>query len=688
MFEDDDNTEVSPITLTINKSYAKNYENWRQKEEKQKRRRYGSDAGESSDEEPEDDNAQEWTEDVEKEFLRCYSVLKKRDPKIYDENTKFFNQTADTVAPTVKSQTVTSREKPLKMDLKMAEIKYAMSHNDGNDDDEEMSQNKNRKSIVEEEQELKQSFKTALKKHDEETDDNNDFLVVKAKTNEQQAKEEQDYIEWLKGQKQECKDEAKTDLNYLHDYWNDPKISERDRFLRDYILNKMYLQENDDRIPSYQEIIDDDDEEMRILAEDEEHAQKQEDFERKYNFRFEEPDAEFIKQYPRTIADSVRRKDDRRKEKRESYKRRKEMEKNQKLEEIKRLKNLKKKEILDKIEKLRRIAGNEQMELNVDDLEEDFDPKEYDKRMHELFNEDYYKSGQDEEQKPEVSDDELLVENWDRSETLKKNDVLQDNNQDDVNEIEQSKRTNSNENEFLFTQQKKKKKSKFRVALEKEKPIFNPKDKTFEEYFNEYYKLDCEDIIGDMPVRFQYREVLPNDFGLTVDEILTARDKELNAWCSLKKTCQYRSNEEEIHDQHLYKNKSKNMERKQKILSSVYLNESDDEKNKIKTKPNGNLKEKNGEQQSTIETTTTKKKKRKHKKTLESVSEEKQQESTPISVTTSTTAKRNNNKNSKKKFKTESSEQQILSTMTDDRLEAYGLNPKRFRKFLRFKTGK
>ena len=77
----------------------------------------------------------------------------------------------------------------------------------------------------------------------------------------------------------------------------------------------------------------------------------------------------------------MRRKDTKRKEKRDEYKKRKEAEKQRKKEEIKRLKNLKRKEIQDKIEKLKRITGNFDLKLNVEDLDKDFDPDEYENKM-------------------------------------------------------------------------------------------------------------------------------------------------------------------------------------------------------------------------------------------------------------------------------------------------------------------
>ncbi|XP_054616537.1 protein KRI1 homolog isoform X2 [Dunckerocampus dactyliophorus] len=593
--------------LKINSQFAKKYDKYRQREELQRLKdRYGDrgddDESESS-ESSSDDSEVELDPEVERDFYRTLSLLKKKDPKIYQRDAQFYSEGAST--NDLKLSTSKSREKPMYLKdyerkvILEKEGKYDDEENSDDDEDNEEAAKRHERasspSYIQEQKQLKESFRKFVHDSDDsegsEEEGGSQLLTRRIKTQEEQDKEEADYVEWLKGQAELDGPEEVKDMKYLRDYWNDPQLDEKECFLRDYVLNKRYKDDDDEeRIPTYEEVVQDD------VADSEEEGEvfleRQEDFERSYNFRFEEPDAQQVKTYPRNIATSVRSKDDRRKRKREEVRERKEREKQQKREQLKQLKNLKRNEIMEKLQKLRELTGNDELAFSQADLEGDFDPQHHDQLMQKFFGDEYY--GEQEEEKPQFEDDGELEEHWnwdtwtgeeacDEDEGY---DVTEPHCEDqdfimdadyDASQHSVSKKNKKERKKMKKTDMpqmgKKKKKSLFAEVVTKNKPVFDPKEKSFEQYLDEYYKLDYEDVIDDLPCRFRYRQVLANDFGLTTDEILGADEKELNRWCSLKKTCMFRSDKEELCDLKNYKIKSQNAKKKKEILTSIYSEE-------------------------------------------------------------------------------------------------------------------
>lgn len=312
--------------------------------------------------------------------------------------------------------------------------------------------------------------------------------------------------------------------------------------MRDYILSNGYADKDDEEIPTYDEIVGDNDEDFE---------EKQLEFEHKYNFRFEDPDQEFIKRYPRTVENSVRKVDSRRKEKRVERRERKEVEKKEKFKEIEMLKEFKRNEIEEKLAQLKAVTGTEEINVDEIDLDGDFDPDEYDKKMQALFNNEYYAIDEGDE-KPEAPSDieDLQVENYDEIEKddesarygaesthCEDEDFNMDCDYDPVAAAERQKK--SFQDEIIDStrsnkRRKGKRKSKFMEMLETKRPAYDPDDaKSFNEYLDEYYKLDCEDIIGDVKCRFKYVETTPCDYGLSIEEVSQCHQISESISCNL-----------------------------------------------------------------------------------------------------------------------------------------------------------
>ncbi|KAM9843400.1 protein KRI1 homolog [Aulostomus maculatus] len=612
--------------LKINAKFAQQYDKYRQKEELQRLKdRYGDREADSDSESSESstDSEEELNPEVEKDFYRTLSLLKKKDPKIYEKDSMFFSEDAlnrdmkPSTSKTVKPMYLKDYERIVILEK---EGKYEDDDDDDDDsNDEETAQSRERAdspSYVQEQRQLKESLCKFVQDSDEDEGSSGEsqLLTRRIKTWEEKDKEEADYVEWLKGQAELEGPEELKDMKYLRDYWSDPQLDDKECFLRDYVLNKGYLDNKDDeRIPTYDEVVQDDLEDSE--EEGETFLQQQEDFERRYNFRFEEPAAEQIKTYPRNIVSSVRSKDDRRKCKREEMKARKKKEKQLKQEQLKQLKNLKRNEIMEKLKRLQELTGNEELAFSQADLEGDFDPQQHDQLMKKFFGDEYY--GGEEDEKPQFDDDDELEEHWNWDmwtveeqekyrEGEEEYDALEPHCEDqgfimdadfDPNQQTTSKKKKKERKKMkrddVLQMGKKKKKSVFADVISKHKPMFNPQEKSFEQYLDEYYKLDYEDIIDDLPCRFRYRQVLANDFGLTTDEILCADDKDLNRWCSLKKTCMFRSDKEEMSDLRNYEIKAQNIKKKKETLSSVYAEEDKeaaDTKTKMGKKWRGHMK--------------------------------------------------------------------------------------------------
>jgi protein KRI1 len=462
--------EVDDSKLVINQSYALEYDRRKQRLESARLAQLrGGDASEgedSDDSETEDEEADMLTASLDLQIVRAINRIRSKDPEIYKLTSKFYDSEEDERRPDREENSNAEQEKSTLRHLKPMKFKdvvreQLLSGENGADGSAPTPQSPaalpHMLAYDEEQRELRNRLMESLGAAALVGEDATGLLQVKTKSARELEEEEKQFQEELK--------RMSLELN-----------PEDEHFLKDFVANRRWKESSTMVAPADETVSD---------TEDEVALNRQDDFEAKYNFRYQEEGAGAIRSYSRVTPGSVRREDDKRKKDRELRRTRKLEERKRKEEELRRLKNIKRVEIKRKLDAIRAMSGG--IEVEEDMLEADFDPDKWDSLMASTFNEDYYNE-------PEA----------DAGKGGSEANIDVELDEDECGE---------------------------------ELPV--QKDVSKKSLMDEVYKLDYEDLIGDLPCRFKYKQVEADSFGLSAEEILLANDEDLNRFVSLKKLAPY-----------------------------------------------------------------------------------------------------------------------------------------------------
>ncbi|KAJ6497509.1 KRI1-like family C-terminal-domain-containing protein [Mycena sanguinolenta] len=588
--------------LTINEHYAKAFEYKKEREELQRlKEQYGSDPDsseedetDSEDLESEDSDGEELTPAMDAAILRTLARIKAKDPEIYKQGKEIFGEEQEKTAKSAKTAlsrptgpAKESKDKGKPFTIRDANLQNALLSRSPSPDAPEPATH------VEEQKRLRDETIAAF--HAAEGEDDDDFLVPRDKTMDEIAREEEEYKMFIENEvgdlrnlvqiqddeavgeekeeegtkkKKKKKNKEKGNEEATSKAAGKSKQEEDQEFLVNYILNRGWIDRSSKRVPTYREVTSQSkkgkakakaqpaDDEDSDAGDDEEEGDADEmeeeeifddivdRFESSYNFRFEEADGSEIKTYPRNLPSLVRREDTTRKDARARRKQRKEEEHAKRKEEVRRLKGLKVKEIRARLERAGVATGEAEslQELGID-LDAPWDPEAHDKQMAGL-----YALNGEEEDEGEFEEVEGEKPVWD--------DV-------DIGDIEMEPEASTSKAEKAKKKKEKKKKKKAAEdgddgvdvdAMDADAlPAGGADDdeewdgteemrkRKLDEWMDEVYGLDFNDLVGGNPTRFHYASVAPQKFGLSAVDILLAKDAELNEYMSVKKYAPYRA---------------------------------------------------------------------------------------------------------------------------------------------------
>ena len=569
--------EDEDLRLTVNKKFATKYQNRKEREELiQIRQRKGGDDGrggggdssesDSSDEE-EDEVGELFTPSVNVQFLKTIKALRKKDDKIYDPNSRFFDDdNYNAVGDDKNDGDIEKKQKPKRYkDVVREQILEQMEDEENEGGNKKTNTNvdmsddhRSKLGYDEQQNKLRKAFLTESSEKTDggKSDEDDEWMVVKKKVPEQDLNQlEKEASEELK----EIEDLSKNNSNKKKgdNTFKDPRgeVEDGEKFLLDFIQNKKWIDTNHIDRGRYDDKYENENESGDESSLDD--VDRADDYESQYNFRFEQATQGAttnsganlsVQTYARgQTMNTVRRTDTTRKDKREARKERKVTERKAKEEQLKRLKNAKKSEMNQKLSKVKSVIGG--IEENAIDeaqimkmLEGDYDPEKFEKAMEEAYGDEFYQK-EDNEWKTDVDVRETLKGDDDGENLVGQDDVnggmydnVQEEGEGEVNENameeeeyydESAEWDDNNGDAYDGSHDETKLEKKLKTKMQ-----------------DELYKLDYEDIVAGMPTRFKYRQVESNDYGLTTQEILYARDTTLKQFVSLKKMAPYNEQDE------------------------------------------------------------------------------------------------------------------------------------------------
>ncbi|SCV68517.1 BQ2448_638 [Microbotryum intermedium] len=569
-----------------------------------------------------DSDAELVTPQVDVAIFKTLAKIRNKDPEVYEPQKNLFQDEETRLASTsfITNTKVSSSKPVLLKDYQLQRLIADPTHS-RIDDEATPDPSFEPPTYAQHEQALQQQVKQAFfqathSNNDDDDDDDDHFLIKRTQTQDEAQKEQDEYAKFLKTNlgAQAIKEALDQEENFLNDYllnrgWIDPKAKKNRIPSYKEITGGNDASDADDDDDNDDDDDDDDDDDgieqvqslakdgkkaRQLLAEsikaaaslkaekegegaqnDEEEARLNpalhdasdsefehhaEEFEHKYNFRFEEAQGADLVTHSRTAMSSLRKPTTAttaRQRAREAAKAKKEQEKVQRKEEVRRLKALKRKEVEAKLAKLIEAGGEGTKGLDAIDLEADWDEAEHDRKMQEIYG-DEYDQGEDQGFKPtwdddidigdiqEVGDDELEFAHV-GDEAIE--GQYDDEDEEDEDDGEGSGNKKSKRQARRDARKKRKGRDEEGLPVELLEAARQGGDearkRVVDAMVDDYYALDYEDKVGGIATRFKYAKVEPTGYNLTAEEILLATDAELNQFMSLKKLAPYRRSDED-----------------------------------------------------------------------------------------------------------------------------------------------